>query len=709
MKNIRRIVFVVVAAMTAVVSAAQTLSPEEALNRALHKSTLKTLSNTKAEKFNLIHSSTYNGLPTYYVFQAPNRTIFVGAQTASDELLGYIENGDFDISEACPPLKWWLSQYDEQIVAAANDSLVVSLHATTQSAETLLESDAVQAGRIDIDPLCKTSWSQSAPYNNLCPTIGDERCCTGCVATAMAQIIKYYEYPIVPEGDIDYTTETDSLQLSLNLSTLTFDYENMLDKYTQGSYTDAQGDAVAQLMMACGYSVEMNYGLESSGASDRDAAKAFMNNFGYSKSMSYYERTFYSTAEWENLLYENLYRRIPILYGGRTTNEGHMFICDGYNSADGLFHFNWGWGGNYDGYFTVDPSNSDGNYLYPRTDVSEGFTQSQVIVLGIEPDPDSTSVASPAFIASSAPIDAINYGVKLEMTGRFYNRSIHDGVFDLGLRFEAPGLESIEQPSRHINDKSLKSWRGYTSFSVTVPEEMRDVPSFTVTPIYRLTGDTVWIDVRAAEGVQSSITVLSNEPTDEFEEIALGVYEYDKERELMTSCWDENIKLDSISLGMSRTIENHYSIAPWGKRKQMTFYWDKETNVLAVDPVKTGGEYGSSGSIYVTDYYTYNQDDADVTDDTKSYYDPNTQTFYFNMVYYSYRGSFTPGIETFKITSTGINEVESLTADNGIVYVYNAWGQLVMTKPAADFQLSHIEGKGLYIIRQGNSVKKILK
>ena len=129
----------------------------------------------------------------------------------------------------------------------------------------------------------------------------------------------------------------------------------MIDSYN-GSYTDEQAAAVAYLMKACGYSCDMAYTPNSSGALSINAAKALFENFKYNPNLQYLNRDYLSATEWENIIYAELAAKRPVLYGGRSSSVGHEFVCDGYD-GNGYFHFNWGWGGMSDGYFLLDALN----------------------------------------------------------------------------------------------------------------------------------------------------------------------------------------------------------------------------------------------------------------------------------------------------------------------------------------------------------------
>lgn len=223
-------------------------------------------------------------------------------------------------------------------------------------------------------------WNQGDPYNALCPVITStgKRTMTGCVATAMAQVMMYYNYPASGQGATSYTSETHKFQLSSDFSKVAFDWANLTGTYSSTS-TAIQKNAVATLMYNCGVAVNMNYDL-SSGAQTKAMAEAMRKYFKYDQNLELYSRNYYTRDEWSNLLKSELNAGRPLLYAGYSRDGGHQFVCDGYD-ANGFFHFNWGWGGSSDGYFQIsalDPSEQG------IGGSSGGYNGGQSIVVGLQ-------------------------------------------------------------------------------------------------------------------------------------------------------------------------------------------------------------------------------------------------------------------------------------------------------------------------------------
>ncbi len=214
----------------------------------------------------------------------------------------------------------------------------------------------------EIPSFIATKWNQDAPYNLLCPSYtsngSTKQFPTGCVATAMAQAMYYYKYPECGTSKRVYRFDpgTGEQTVSVQLDDIKFDWDNMTETYYSGNYSDEQGYAVAELMMACGAAVEMQYTASGSGAFVHDATNAFRNYFGYDRGLPYHCLYFESSDEFYINLYQALGERKPVVFGGASTSGGHCFVLDGYNQ-DGLVSVNWGWGGQQDGMFNIQTLN----------------------------------------------------------------------------------------------------------------------------------------------------------------------------------------------------------------------------------------------------------------------------------------------------------------------------------------------------------------
>lgn len=327
----------------------------------------------------LAYTATTANTPDFYVFNRaedlPGFVIVNADATSTTEILGYSEMSTFDYDTAPDNFKWWLQQYQTNGVSKAPAKAAAQRH--------------------DVDYLCKTKWNQDEPYwNAINQAVGNYGFVTGCAATSMAQVMKFYEYPEHGVGNYAYTINYNGgalpLTFSADFANTTYDWANMLDDYSQG-YTQTQADAVATLMYHCGVAQDMVYnsaGAGGSGAYTGKNGQAMLDYFEYDKSMLLAYRLFYLDEDWNELIYNEVANGRPVLYSGQSTGGGHSFICDGYNNDEGTYHFNWGWGGYCDGYYAlVGPGalTPNGSGIGGST-TGDGYTGSQAAIINIKPD-----------------------------------------------------------------------------------------------------------------------------------------------------------------------------------------------------------------------------------------------------------------------------------------------------------------------------------
>ena len=314
-------------------------------------------------------------LPVYYVFNAVDDAGFVvvSADDRTSPILGYATFGRFDATAMPPNVQAWMDGYAQQI--AAMDSYAESLQHEGE-------------GRAPIAPLLTTQWNQTAPYNDMCPNQRGSRTATGCVATAMAQVMKYHEWPAEATATIPaYTTYSAKINLPELVPTV-FQWSDMRDTYEQNDYATA----VAELMRYCGQALQSDFDVHATGAYLADVPQALTAYFNYDVGVKFLYQSNYPVSEWEDIIYAELQAERPVLHAGTSMGGGHAFVCDGYD-GEGLFHFNWGWGGMYDGYFKL-------ALLAPGTGATgggteDGFSYDQRIVTGIQPPAGMTSALQP--------------------------------------------------------------------------------------------------------------------------------------------------------------------------------------------------------------------------------------------------------------------------------------------------------------------------
>lgn len=351
------------------------------------------------------------------------------------EVLGYCNYGEYDNNNLPTNFKWWIDQYQREIDYAIKNRL-----STTSTIQPFATSVSPLLGNI--------AWNQGDPYNLLCPTLTNasgetERTVTGCVATATAQVMRYYKWPAKGTGSNSYTWEKGGKTLSVDFSKSTYDWDNMTETYNSNSST-TEKNAVAKLMYDCGVSCNMEYNLSSAGgsaASAYDQVEGLYNYFGYDLGMEHLTRDYYKLTDWNSIIKNEIDNSRPILYRGTGSGGGHAFIIDGYN-ASGYFHFNWGWGGSSDGYFVTTALNPGELGIGGG---AGGYNYNQGMTIGIQPaQASSTETIEMTNDGLQISGDATN-GFKI-IISKLANRNWIAATFDLGLFVESStGVTKILQ------------------------------------------------------------------------------------------------------------------------------------------------------------------------------------------------------------------------------------------------------------------------
>ena len=301
-----------------------------------------------------------SGEPCFYVFNVSDYGfVMVSATDVVRPILGYSEGGIFETDNIAPGLGFMMEDYQESISYALEAVIEAPAYvkAEWQALETTGKLRPAERG-VKIGPLCPTSWDQKWPYNYYCPNLNrpfasNGKAVVGCVATAMSQIMKYWEHPTQGSGSHTYKPNTDEYvypEQSANFGETTYDWANMPYQIDKNSPQE-QIEAVALLGYQCGVSVDMMYDDDGtgSGAYSADVPFALNKYFGYAQS-TFKARTV-SAEIWDSYIREAIEMGRPIFYAG-TSNAGggHAFVCDGVDE-NGLFHYNYGWSGSGDGYF----------------------------------------------------------------------------------------------------------------------------------------------------------------------------------------------------------------------------------------------------------------------------------------------------------------------------------------------------------------------
>ena len=305
----------------------------------------------------------------FYVFNVGTEGfVIVSADDFYRPIIGYSKNGAFDAATCNPNLNYMLNaliSYRAKHHVGEATPIVASEWKTVMENGTLYSRN----GGRSVGPLCQTRWNQSYPYNYFCPAcpgLSGDRYYAGCVATAMSQVMKYWNHPLQGTGSHSYVPQNHpgappAGQQSANFGATTYEWENMPNALTSSS-TQTQIEAVARLMYHCAVSVDMDWDLDGSGSSSTIVPGSISTYFSYSPQAVYYRRAQFSNQVWEEKLRESFDMGWPLYYSGFSSEGGHAFVCDGYDD-DGLFNYNWGWGGSGDGPFDfteIDYNQNDG-------------------------------------------------------------------------------------------------------------------------------------------------------------------------------------------------------------------------------------------------------------------------------------------------------------------------------------------------------------
>lgn len=503
----------------------------------------------------------------FYVYENADGEgwVMVAANDVVQPILAYSKTGQFNVNNQPSNVKVWLGGYNKQIKFAEENNIKATEEVKTAWRKLRTSPPVTAMGNVVVAPLIKTTWDQDDPYWKYCPKKGSTNTYVGCVATAMAQVMNYWKWPDQGEGSYSYTSDMNSLSCSADFGSTTYDWANMVDHYTtyySGSSTisvstptTAQKDAVATLMYHCGVAVEMDYGTSSQGGSGAQtiypnasqtnlkcAANALWNNFRYKKSTlkCYYRSGGYgysavNDATWLNLLKTELDAARPIMYAGADNEGGHSFVCDGYDDQN-YFHFNWGWSGYCDGYYTV-------NNMVPGTGGSGAgngsYNDDQDIIIGIIPDkPDvtitwsiqgvtstTTQTSGTLVLPTTTPSDCSGAGGK-KFVGWTANSTITGGARPSDLFTSGSGITVTENKTYYaVYATASGSGGGGTSGNVTITTSTANIPTsygsantfteytlegykFKIQQMYLNSGKLQW---RAAGNSNGTGTMYNNE------------------------------------------------------------------------------------------------------------------------------------------------------------------------------------------------------
>lgn len=482
---------------------AQTISEMKARQRAVELIRQTSSKALQENELQLAHTSKDGDVTCYYVFNAMDfGFVIIGGDEVAQKVLGYSTSDVFCYDSIPGNIRWWMEQYAHKISYMANHR---------KSDEQYLQTRS----RVSIPDMITTKWNQHAPYNDKLPRLSwlpapYDKLATGCMATAAAQVMRYWKYPRQGIGSNSYRLYYNyrsvngkpnlwignknangapkSIKFSSDFSRNTYRWDLMTDTYSSSS-TSQQKSSVATIMSDIGIACNMLYGqahYDGSAARESSLGRAMIDNFGYSRNINVQQHCNYNDDEWEQLIYSELAAKRPVIYGGYEQGIGHEFVISGYESSHNLFNINWGWGGSYDGCFTLSPT------VLPCSvnDMEQSFLQN------VMPENGDIQRCYLSTFGFGLTARNVKVGTKVSMTelagipnsGYVENNTCSDITTDLGIRLrnKATG-DNIDILCER--NRELKS--GYMvdlSFTPT------DEGTFVVIPIYKSAGD--WHEVR---------------------------------------------------------------------------------------------------------------------------------------------------------------------------------------------------------------------
>lgn len=459
--------------------------------------------------------------PSFYLFENPSGGwMILSAEDRTAPVLAYSDEGSFDFRNLAPNTRFWLSKLDNDIKFLRKTNGTADAVIKKQWEEAGIRTKASGEGKL----LETALWNQGQPYNNLCPVVARYQSPSGCVATAMAIILRYHKWPEHGTGTLPtYVTETSRVTIpGYSIDSHNYNWDNMPLEYTEAA-TALQQKEVAQLMYDCGVMVRMDYAGTSSSAYSKDVIPALSKHMSYSASARELYQTHYSVMEWFRMITEEIDGGCPILYGGSDIEkqEGHQFVCDGYDS-NGFIHINWGWSGLANGYYSI-------TYLgdKDKEKVNHVFNYDASAIFGLKPDKDGKTEACPELFLLSEEKSGL-YGIRLvegEITkgspfklklGLICNRSLdisYKGAVKVALLDRNGAVKEyigeekdISVDCAKVNEKELIPGQIMVdNYECTITKDI--VPGDAVSIFYRLPDDS-WARIGGGEEGMPTISLL---------------------------------------------------------------------------------------------------------------------------------------------------------------------------------------------------------
>ena len=637
--------------------------------------------------------------PAYYIIniEKDNGFIIVSGNDCAREILAYSDRGSIDIKQLPPNAKYWLEFYATEMQQINQKSI---------SGENQSESQDLKTRGVPpvIAPLLgKIEWDQGNPYNLDCPEEKGELTVTGCAATALAMVMKYYEYPQKGIGSYSYTTATLKKSLSVNFEEANYKWDLMLPQYTNAA-TEEQKKAVAELMLHCGVAMDMDYNLSAAGGSGAGIFKqynALTKFFGYNPNIYFEGRDYNTEGRWKNMIQKLIAGR-PVLYSGQSTAGGHAFVLDGCDEND-MYHFNWGWSGYANGYYSLSSLNPGSGGTGSG---SGAYNDMQYIMLLVQPK-TTGEVISGFTLEGSMDITKKQYERNESISAKFtkiWNTSTPmSGIIGLALYQGDEFITFLTTPTSISNIDVGSGWNSIT-FSGTIPSTVPN-GNYQLHFASQKEGEKVPSMLRGLEGknicysveiTANSILLSSIENNSDLYQLApaelIGEAVEGKDISFKIQIENKGLKYED---DFAIYIRKNGALLPYTRISNYTVIPSNTSSTITItgNPELPAGEYYAIGS--------YRKDD------TWKQFTNSELRLVFTIKDVETGIGQTESSEVLKVIPTNIGLEITSENSNEFIDIFSSQGVKITSVKGTQITVP-LSQSGLYIIRQGKNSLKVL-
>lgn len=532
----------------------------------------------------------------YAVNNGGDGYVIVSGDDRMRQVLVYSNSGSLDLDDMPSNMRYWLQSL------CADMQLLID---TGYQPQTVDSRRAAVAVKPEILPMLSSQWGQGTPYNDRCPMDDNGRTLTGCVATAIAQVLYYHkkvrqaDIPSQPLRDTEaYEGERGVKVDALKAEDYIIDWDQLIDRYNE-TPTGAQKLNIAKLMHFCGAAVRMDYGSDVSLAYDTDISPALINYFGFSHATRMVSRSSYSELQWTELMYNELKNGRPVIYGGSGTSGGHQFVIDGYNGNE-LFHVNWGWAGYADNFVALSVLNSEESFPIGVRESTAEFASDQGAVINAEYGGTAPAAQRLSFYSSRIDKNKILFDL--------INNTGYENSFDVCMAYKDLKTGKTDYfDNGKATFKDLKNgYYGTYSFTFTTPYPPAANNEIIVYPVSRVVGTDEWLTISdpileyakvsydaegnvslslyPTENLTASISVDGNNFAGSMQKIKAAVKNTGDEKQLTIFFWvktdpnyfdnteKKDLKYDAYAGITALKDSTHVEVVPFTPAEEGTYY-----------------------------------------------------------------------------------------------------------------------------------------